>query len=168
MMVLGADPVRERLAGHLREVCERAAAVGLRVALEVVHFTAVGSLTAARELAALVDHDGFRLVLDALHLQRAGEDPEDVAATAGLVAVFQACDAPADAPDDLFTEAVRDRLVPGEGGLPLAALIGALAPDVAISVEVPSDAMWADLGPCGVADRSLAGLRQLLAPSLSM
>jgi sugar phosphate isomerase/epimerase len=167
LMVLGLDPDYDRLAAHVHQVCERAVAWDVSVALEVVHLTAVRTLLDARRLAALVDHPAFGFVVDALHTTRVGDGPDDVAETANLVAMVQACDATLEAPEDLFAEAVGGRQLPGEGALPLAALIERLAADVPISIEVPSERLWSELGHRALADRSLAGLREVLAPLLS-
>ncbi|MNI94603.1 hypothetical protein D3C73_1527290 [compost metagenome] len=53
---------------------------------------------------------------------------------------MQLCDAPLTAPAEalIIQEAREGRLLPGQGQLPLAALMGALPTDVQVSVETPS------------------------------
>ena len=65
-------------------------------------------------------------------------------------------------PEELRRESRTARLLPGEGELPLDALLDALPPDVAISVEAPS-ARDAHLPAAERARRALAATRAVLA-----
>lgn len=125
----------------------RAHDAGVRVALEFMAFTSVRDLAQGRRVA---EATGAGLVVDALHLDRCGDRPDDVAALpAGLVAYLQLCDAPAErprTPTGLAHEARHDRLPPGEGVLPLTELSGTVAPEVPRCVEVQSDDLAARLG----------------------
>src|SRR5207249_1674731 len=90
------------------------------------------------------------VLVDALHLQRSGGTPADVAALAPQRLPYcQLCDAPAEpvwsggaqvlteAPADALavalTEARTGRLMPGDGELPLRDLVDALPPDAALA-----------------------------------
>ena len=53
----------------------------------------------------------------------------------------QLCDAPAVAPDDLYTEAVDGRLLLGQGELPIRELVAALPDRTALSMEIRSAAL---------------------------
>jgi sugar phosphate isomerase/epimerase len=77
----------------------------------------------------------------------------------------QLCDAPLAAPDGdraLYREAVDDRRAPGDGELPLAALLEALPAGIALSVEAPVRAM-ADRPPVERARQAIAATRRLLS-----
>jgi sugar phosphate isomerase/epimerase len=77
--------------------------------------------------------------VDSLHLSRSGGTPADVARVEpGLMEYAQLCDAPAAIPD---MERMRlepgDRLLPGQGGLPLVELVRALPSEMPIAIEAP-------------------------------
>jgi sugar phosphate isomerase/epimerase len=84
------------------------------------------------------------VIVDALHLARSGGTPADVAAlvarTPGRFPVVHLCDAPAvprsDSPEALAEESREDRLLPGDGELPLLRLLAATAGSRAF-VEAP-------------------------------
>ena len=103
---------------------------GPRIAVEFMVFSEVPTLAAALDVVARTGLDTVGILVDALHLSRSGGTPADVAAVdPALLPYLQLCDAPADAAhDDLLHEARHLRLLPGDGALPLAALLDA-APD---------------------------------------
>ena len=87
-----------------------------------------------------VDAGNVGLLIDALHLDRAGGSVEDVASIPpGQIALVQLCDAPATppAPDALVDEARNRRLHPGEGSLPLNRLLDVLPDGLPLSLDVP-------------------------------
>jgi sugar phosphate isomerase/epimerase len=141
LSVCGDDPDPSRLAARLAELCDLAAPFGLGVDVEWMAWRAVGDLQAALTLVAAADHPGCGLLIDALHLARTGGSPAEVARLpSGMVRSVQLCDAPAARPIGeaaMLQEARAGRLPPGEGELPLAALLGAAPPDAVLSVEVP-------------------------------
>ena len=121
------------------EVCEMAAAAGMGVDLECMAWRGVNSVGAAMAMVGAAPNAGF--LVDALHLARCGGTPGDLAAIdpARIVAA-QLCDAPAMAPDSvegIIAEARGGRMIPGEGGLPLGALLSALPEHAFLSVELP-------------------------------
>jgi sugar phosphate isomerase/epimerase len=75
-----------------------------------------------------------------LHLARAGETPADLAKIApNTIGSAQFCDAPAVSPGSKAYqyEAMFERQVPGEGELPLKALLRAIPKEAIIYLEVP-------------------------------
>lgn len=149
----------ERTAEELHAVCDRLGAGRLRAVLEPMAFTGVTTLEHAAAVIARADppgrpgrpgRPGVRLLVDALHLARVGQEPADAAAHAGQVGCLQLCDAPAAPPPGgvagLAREARHDRLLPGDGALPLVDLVRAL-PGVPVSVEVQSDRLAATTSP---------------------
>ena len=78
----------------------------------------------------------------------------------------QLCDASAAAPGTarraLFDEAVEARLLPGDGELPLAALVAALPAGATLSVETPTRALAA-AAPAERARQAMAATRALLS-----
>ncbi|MDR2857346.1 MAG: sugar phosphate isomerase/epimerase [Novosphingobium sp.] len=121
------------------------------------------------EALALLDETGAtngRLLLDAMHVYRSGATAEDVARLdSARIGYAQLCDVPLPAQTaDYGEEARHERRCPGEGDLPLAALLRALPADITIGLEVPMVARAKTgvsvrnaLAPCIAASRRLLG-----------
>lgn len=124
---------------NLAAVCELAGRFGIRVGLEFIPVSNVPTLERAAAIMSATRSPAAGLVIDALHLARSGGSPADVAAVdPALILAVQLCDAPLAAPPDLYAEMRAGRLYPGEGELPLAALLEAVpSAGVEIEVEVP-------------------------------
>jgi sugar phosphate isomerase/epimerase len=145
---LGYEPSRGRgdLQGEeaVDDLCHLAAGFGLRVCIEFMAFRSINSLARTVEV---IGGSGAGIVLDALHVQRTGTSVAEIAALpAGIVSHLQLCDAAAVAPppEALAEEARGGRLLPGEGVIPLQAIIAALPPATPMSLEIPARAL-ADL-----------------------
>jgi len=144
------DSDEERALDRLAELCGLAASYDLVVGLEFSSYTAVNSLAKAHRMVERVNDPAAVVVVDALHLARTGGTPSDVAALVrlrpDLYPVLQLCDAPRTlseaTAEKLAFEARNDRLLPGEGELPLVELIRAM-PEATQYVEVPSPALAA-------------------------
>ncbi len=140
-----ADVVR---AGFAR-LCRRGAAHGLRVGLEFMPYSALRSLTAARELVEAVGAHNSGLILDSWHWHRSGGSLEEVAAAArdGLVVSVQLCDALPEPLTDLRAEGRHHRLLPGDGVVDFDSWLDALRPALegpspaTLATEVLSDAV---------------------------
>lgn len=151
LLVVGEDGENQQLAEALHELCLRAAPLGLRPVLEFIPFTRVATLAQAVAIVRAADHPAAGVLVDPIHLRRSGGTPSQVAALARsdpqLLPYIQFCDARSGAPEGgtkgLYREAVGDRLLPGDGQLPLHELLRAFAPELAISVETPTRALAA-------------------------
>jgi sugar phosphate isomerase/epimerase len=109
--------------------------------LEFLPILGVRTLTDAVRAASDVGDPRVGVLVDALHLARAGQSPADVAALdPALFPYLQICDADAEPPEDLLDEALHGRQLPGDGGLPIAELLAAV-PDVPLSFELRSRAL---------------------------
>ena len=92
----------------------------------------------------------------------------DAAAAAGFGAVGLRFDldapaqAPSSEPEALAHEARHARLLPGDGALPLHALVEHLSPQAPLSVEVQSDALAQRLDPRARAHAAGASARRVL------
>jgi sugar phosphate isomerase/epimerase len=142
---LDAHLVADRLAA----LCDLVTDLGLVVDLEFMPFRPVATLADALLVVSLAARDNARVLVDALHLVRSGGLVEDVAAAPRhLLGACHLCDAPAVARSHagLVDEARGDRLPPGAGDLPLAALVDALPDDTPFVVEVPLGPRFAALG----------------------
>jgi sugar phosphate isomerase/epimerase len=101
--------------------------------------------------------------VDALHLSRSGGTPADVKAVdPKLFEYAQLCDAPAAIPDmDRMRLEPGDRLLPGQGGLPLVELMRVLPADLPIAVEAPVKTMEF-LPPSERAWMAMEGMKSIL------
>jgi len=82
------------------------------------------------------------VLVDALHFARSDSSLADIGAMPRhRLHYAQICDAPAEIPattEGLIHTARCERLLPGEGGIDLAALFRTLPDDLPISVEIPT------------------------------
>lgn len=149
LLAIGEDGEDEQLAEQLHALCLRAAPLGLRPMLEFIPFTVVRTVRQAAAIVRAADHPAAGVLVDPLHLQRSGGSPAQVQALARshpeLFPYAQLCDARLAAPRGgaLYEEAVTDRLLPGDGQLPLRELLDALPAQAPLSVETPVKALAA-------------------------
>jgi sugar phosphate isomerase/epimerase len=165
LLVMGWDPDESSLVDKLAALCEAAKPYDVTISLEFARYTAVKSVEAAQRVVTVTAQPNMAIMIDALHLARSGGTPEAVAAVEpARLRYVQFCDARPEAPpdDSLRWEAQNDRLLPGEGALPLFALARALPPDIPISIEVPSLALR-DLPAAEIARRCLDATKNVLA-----
>lgn len=122
-------------------VCDLAARRDMAVDLEFMRFRrGVRTLEDAMQVVRGANRLNGYIVLDTLHLCRAGGSAESVRQVpAHRIATVQLCDGPLmGPPDDLLADEARNGRLPlGEGALPIREILAALAPDVALAVEVP-------------------------------
>jgi sugar phosphate isomerase/epimerase len=160
------DPEHGRRAETLALVSALATTYRLRCMVEPMVFTEVRTPHEAMVLLDAADARDAGVLVDALHLYRAGGSAGDVAAIdPRRLPYVQLCDAhgsgPAASRQAALDEAVGQRLPPGEGDLPLGDLLGAVPPMADVSVEVPHPGSRAD--PLGWAERLHAATRRVLA-----
>jgi sugar phosphate isomerase/epimerase len=142
VLVIGNDPEEDRLVERFAAVCEAAGARGLRACLEFMIFSSVKTLADAQRVVNRAGHPAGAILVDALHLQRSGGTPAEVSAVAPeRLPYVQLCDGPFQPilPDSAvaLAEARTGRLLPGDGELPLAELLGVLPAGASLAVEAP-------------------------------
>jgi sugar phosphate isomerase/epimerase len=120
----GIDPAREKLA----ILVEQAASVGAQVCVEFLPWSAIPDLATAW---ALVEPLGpaAGVLVDSWHWQRqpGGPNPALLAEIpAERIGYVQLCDTAPEAVGDPLTEAMTNRLLPGDGTVDFAALLGQL------------------------------------------
>jgi sugar phosphate isomerase/epimerase len=147
VLVASGPAERSAVVQRLGELCERAAPAGVVVVLEFLPIFTIGTLAAAVAVVEDVEHPNVGVLIDTLHLARSGGSPNELRRLPpGLVPYLQLADAPTESPgrdrDALRDEALHGRLLPGDGGLPLDAVLVAV-PDVPISLELRSAALTA-------------------------
>jgi len=168
VLVMSAEPDEARTIERFADLCDRAAQYGLQVCLEFAVYTGVRTLAHAARIVAKSGRSNASVLIDALHFSRSGGVPADVRSVApSLLRYAQICDASVDRPEptdtpNLIREARTGRLLPGEGVLPLRALVASLPARVPLAVEAPCRAT-AELPPVERAKRAYQSLTALLA-----
>lgn len=153
-LVLGDDPDWPRLRDSFGRFCARAAAHGLNAAIECAVLRPLATLDQALRLIAETRCRNAVLCVDPLNLVRAGSTPEDLRRVdRALLPYAQISDGVLGPGEPDLAAArrngVNQRRKPGEGVLPLHAILDALPPGLALSVELPppsatfSAAEWA-------------------------
>jgi sugar phosphate isomerase/epimerase len=142
LLIAGNDPEPERMAANFAIISGLAAEYGVRACIEPTSWCVVHRLDHAKDLIRRAGVADAGAIIDTLHMDRAGETPASLAAfDPALIAYAQICDArsqhPA-SPPDLMAEARGDRLLPGEGALPLDAMLDALPQGLNVGVEAPT------------------------------
>lgn len=130
------DPVRAH--ENFAAFCALAREYGIAVSIEFMTFTTMKTLEQAAVFVEASNQPNASLVLDALHLRRTGGTIDMLhAVDRKLIQSVQLCDAPLVAPDDPYGEAVENRILPGQGELPLVDILRAVEPGVLVDLEVP-------------------------------
>jgi sugar phosphate isomerase/epimerase len=142
VLIAGTDPEWPRLVSNFAAVAGLAAEYGLKAGIEPTSFCALSRLSQATALLAESGASNAGIIIDTLHMARAGETAASIAALdPRSVAYVQICDGGAAQPGsaaELMAEARGARLLPGEGALPVNAMLDALPPGPHIGVEAPT------------------------------
>jgi sugar phosphate isomerase/epimerase len=133
------DPDLSRTFDQFAALTELAAQRNIRTAVEPVPGLTVGDLATA---LAAVDHVGrsdFRLLIDTMHLVRSGSGAASLAAIdPDYIGYAQLNDTTLEPRvDNYMEEAMFERMIPGEGELPLRDILSAFPPGIVIELEVP-------------------------------
>jgi sugar phosphate isomerase/epimerase len=137
--VVSLDPDLGRTFGQFATLTELAAQRGIETVVEPVPGLTVGDLPTALAAADYVGRPEFGLLIDTMHLVRSGGSATDVAAIDPTRIGYAQLNDTTLRPriDNYMEEAMFERMVPGEGELPLRELLSALPADVVIEIEVP-------------------------------
>jgi sugar phosphate isomerase/epimerase len=146
--VVGYDPEHARLIERFGALCEAAGERDLQLDLEFMKYSEVKTLGAAFDIVEQAEHPAATVLVDALHLQRSGGTPADVRRHPPAHRPYlQLCDGPLEPvwPDDdaARAESRGNRLLPGDGALPLHELVADLPRGGVLSVEAPVAALAA-------------------------
>jgi sugar phosphate isomerase/epimerase len=137
--VVSLDPDLGRTFDQFAVLTELAAERGIQTVVEPVPGLTVGDLPTALAAREHVARPDFRLLIDTMHLVRSGSNAADVAAVdtdhIGYAQVNDTTLQPRG--DNYMEEAMFERMVPGEGELPLHDILSALPADIVIEIEVP-------------------------------
>ena len=178
--VSGDDPDRAVVVAKFAELCALADGYGLVVDLEFTPWSGVDSLAAAVAVIEAAGAANGKVLIDSLHLMRSGGSPEDIARfDRRHFDYLQLCDAPQSSPcsgkstrkealDAILSEARTERMVPGEGSLPLADLLTRFPPTIPLSIELPLRALAAHMPAAERAKLAADGTRRFLASLASL
>ena len=166
VLVAGIDPDPVRLIQSYAAFCDAARPYGLTASLEFMPWTAVPDAKSALRVVEAADRPNSAILVDALHFARSRSTLDDIRAIPRhRLHYAQICDAPAEIPattEGLLHTARRERLLPGDGGIPLRDLFAALPADLPVSLEIPNDTRIAEIGTRAWARQAVAATRRVL------
>lgn len=123
---------------------ELASSYGIRPLIEFVPIFGIPDLPTTLKVIEQVRHPALGFIFDTMHAGRTGVTTADIEAIpADRLGYIQLCDAPQGAASyalmdaGYMDEAVHERMVPGEGAMPLLDYLNVLPNDRIISLEVP-------------------------------
>jgi sugar phosphate isomerase/epimerase len=160
------DPDLGRSLDQLALFAEMAGARGMAATIEMCPALTINTLGAAVAAVRHVGRRDFSLLFDTMHLGRSGATAAEVAALdPALIGYVQLCDAPRTPSEpNYLKEATFERMVPGEGEMPLRDYLEVLPPGLTISLEVPLRSLAeAGIGPEIRLRRCVEAARRLLA-----
>ena len=160
-----SNPDRAETADLLALFAAAAREFGLGVNLEPVCGGKSQTLAEARSLVLASGAD-VGLCFDPHHLIRTGGGLAELQAIEpGMIRYVQVCDGPLIQPPEIrATEAVCERLYPGDGEFPLVDLLRAAPRDVPVGIECPSlRRAAAGISPLDQAIEAIGSVRALLA-----
>lgn len=138
--MLGIRPSVDEAAESFAKLCDMAAEHGLLVHLEFLPFGGIPDLKSAWAIVESAGRPNGGLTIDSWHLFRSGSTLDELAAIPGdRIFTVQLDDAPGKPWDDMFSETLNGRLLPGEGSFDLAGMIrtlDAIGSKAPIEVEV--------------------------------
>ena len=132
------DPDLVRTVDGFAWVAEMAAARGMSTTVEFAPSLTIKTLDAALDAARHVGRPDFGLLIDTMHLIRAGNKAADLTAVdPSLIRHVQLSDNTIRQRGAVYREDSIDRMVPGEGELPLGEILAAVPPGTPVGLEVP-------------------------------
>jgi sugar phosphate isomerase/epimerase len=143
-LTIGDDPDWARMRDNFGRMCDAAAPLGIGASIEFVPRRRLANLAQTLRLLREATRPNVSLCIDPLHVTRSGATADDLRKLdSRLVPYVQLCDGllePGEPdPEGLGRTAPEQRCMPGEGVLPLRAILGAVPAGIPISVEVPFD-----------------------------
>jgi len=133
------DPDLGRSFDQFAALTELAAQRNIETVVEPVPGLTVGDLPTALAALAHVARPDFRLLIDTMHLVRSGSTAADLAALDPTQIGYAQLNDTTLQPrlDNYMEEAMYERMVPGEGELPLHDLLRALPTGIVLELEIP-------------------------------
>ena len=137
--VVSLDPDLRSTFDQLAALTELGAQRNIETDVEPVPGLTIGDLPTALVALDDVGRPDFRLLIDTMHLVRSGSSAADLSALDPQHIGYAQLNDTTLQPriDNYMEEAMYERMVPGEGELPLRDILAALPPDIVIELEVP-------------------------------
>lgn len=137
--VVSLDPDLRRTFDQFAALTELGAQRNIETDVEPVPGLTIGDLPTALVALDDVGRPDFRLLIDTMHLVRSGSSAADLSALDPQYIGYAQLNDTTLHPriDNYMEEAMYERMVPGEGELPLRDILAALPPDIVIELEVP-------------------------------
>lgn len=158
------EPDHPRALDQLAQLAEMATAAEVELILEFVPGLPIGDLNTAVAVIESIDSPVCKLMIDTMHLIRSGSTVADLQQlNPAQIGYAQICDVPI-THDSLsyMEEATFERRVPGDGELPLQAILAALPEAIPVGIEIPQRSLALQgvsdvdrLAPCVAATRRL-------------
>jgi len=164
--VVSLDPHLGRTFDQLGLLAEMAANIGIETMVEFVPIFTISDLATAVAAVKHVGRPDCRIMFDTMHFGRSAAPISDLAdVDPQFIGYVQLCDARRiPVIQDYLEEAMYERMVPGEGELPLLDMLKVLPRDRVIGLEVPlRREAEAGAGPHERLGRCVEAARNLLA-----
>lgn len=160
------DPNRVRATERFAALCDLAKPLGIFVSLEFPWWTETGNLDTAATVLNTVQRPNAGILVDTLHFTRSKSSlatlktlPREWFRFAHL------CDGPAATPttmQDALHEARSQRMFPGDGAFAVREILDCLPDNITYALEIPGDALAAQIGFEEYARRALQAARHHL------
>jgi len=138
------------------KIVSMAAEYSVTVTVEACPPLTVKNLGQALDLISAVNLPNFKLLIDTMHVARAGDVDALAKVEPSLIDYVQISDAPLRqrTDDEYMDEAMNERMIPGQGEIPLVEMLRNIPDHVVVSAEVP----LRSLRQAGVSDLERARL----------
>lgn len=160
------DPDRERAHARFATLCDYAKSLDITVSLEFPWWTETGNLETAAAALHTVNRSNAGLLIDMLHFFRSNSSHEALKALPREWFHFaHVCDGPqsiAPGIDSILHEARSDRLFPGDGAFGVKDILACLPDPITYTLEIPGDALAAQIGFEEYARRALQTAQKYL------
>jgi hypothetical protein len=145
-LVTCGDSERARFEDQLGAYCDLAAKYGITADLEFMLFTpVVPTLSVALDVIASVNRANLGVMVDTIHFNRTGESLDDLRTVPrNRLNYIHFTDARRDKPDTmegLIEDSRAHRMMPGDGGLDLPAIVQALPDGLPLCVEISNSVL---------------------------
>jgi 4-hydroxyphenylpyruvate dioxygenase-like putative hemolysin/sugar phosphate isomerase/epimerase len=160
------DPDHHRKTDRFARLCELARPLGLTVDLEFPSWTETPDLHTAVRVLRGADQPNAGILVDLLHFARSGSSLAELRQLPREWFHFaHVCDAPPGVPatnEELIHTARFERLFPGDGGIDIHGILGALPAGIPYALEIPRATLVAQVGGKEHARLAIAAARASL------
>ena len=144
------DPDRERAHERFARLCDYAKPLGITISLEFPWWTETGNLATATTVLNTVNRSNAAMLIDMLHFYRSNSSHEALKALPREWFHFaHVCDGPhsiAPGMEAILHEARSHRLFPGDGAFGVKDILACLPDPITYTLEIPGDALAAEIG----------------------